>query len=61
MKKYLFVIFCFILTISYIFPQEKIKYGNIPYGMSIEKVIETYSTLYDGIYQSDLSINSVCL
>jgi hypothetical protein len=38
----LFFVFSFTLT-----SQEKIRYGNIPYGISIEEAIKRYSSIYD--------------
>jgi hypothetical protein len=40
------IVFCFVLT-TLITGQEKIKYGNIPYGISIEEAIEIYGSIYD--------------
>jgi phage anti-repressor protein len=53
MKKYFIVISFIILSVGNIFTQEKIKYGNIPYSMSVEEIIKIYGPLYDDIYQND--------
>jgi hypothetical protein len=46
MKKLVFMFLAVVVSIS-AFAQEKIKYGNIPYGISIEQAIERYSSIYD--------------
>jgi hypothetical protein len=37
------------------FTQEKIRYGNIPYGISIETAIQRYSSIYDSCKEETYS------
>ena len=45
------ILFCYFLVFSsfFAFSQEKIRYGSIPYGITLEQAIERYTSLYDRV------------
>lgn len=51
--KKMVLIMLLLLVVSFSFAFDKIKYGNIPYGISIEEFLTNYAPLYDSCRVND--------
>jgi hypothetical protein len=60
MKRNICFIIVFVIIVVSTFSQEKIRYGNIPYGISIEQAIERYKELYDSCEEETSSYSFNC-
>jgi hypothetical protein len=60
MKKNICFIIVFIIIPFFVSAQEKIRYGNIPYGITIEQAVERYNGIYDSCKEETSSYSFNC-